>query len=82
MPVPVSLVDLEARAAYAPRDSDISNTLRRVMEAINGMPARQMADWELVEHVREFVDANEEVAACILRLKEMGCIIEPRAGVL
>ncbi len=83
VPVPVSLVDLEARAAYAPRNSDISNTLRRVMEAIDRITARQMADWELVEHVRGLVDASEEeVAACILRLKEMGCIIEPRAGVL
>jgi len=83
-PKPVPQVNLESRVAYAvSRNQDISSTLRRVMEVIEDNSVRQMGEWELVEYLREFVDVpEEEVAACIVRLKEMGCIIEPRAGVL
>jgi cell division GTPase FtsZ len=83
-PRPVPLVDLERRAAFAAGGSvDISSTLTRVMEALENNATRRMADWELVDYIKRHVDATEdEVAACIVRLKEMGCIIEPRAGVL
>jgi len=75
-------VDLESLASYSP-DRDISPTLRRVMDVIEGKRMQEMEDWELLDYVRGYVDASEgEVASCILRLKEMGSIIEPRNGVL
>jgi hypothetical protein len=62
---------------------DISSTLRRVMDFIQMEPLGRITDAELIDRILMNVDATEEeVVTCILRLKDMGHIIEPRTGVL
>jgi hypothetical protein len=77
-------LSLESGAAYvANRKMDISSTMKQIMEVIEREPMGQMTDEEFINHILMRVEASEEeVLACILRLKDMGCIIEPRNGIL
>jgi len=81
---PTAPINLVSRVAYSGRGrTDISSILGEVMEAVENNPKRRMPEWELLQYIQEAVDTTEEdAAACILKLKEMGCIIEPRSGVL
>ena len=80
---PVTAMGVRRTAYPAAVNGDISSTLRQVMEFIQVEPLGRMTDVELIDRILMNVDATEEeVAACILRLKEMGHIIDPRTGVL
>jgi len=81
---PARVIDLEAKAASA-MDSrrDISGHLQEALNVIKGLRRREMTDFEMVEEIRRRVDVSEEEAAmCILQLKDVGNIIQPRAGML
>lgn len=65
------------------RNRDISSTLREVMDLVEGMNKKEMTNKELLDYIKLYIDEDEStIAACLMRLKEMGCIIEPRRGVL
>lgn len=81
---PTRVIDLEAKAASA-KDSrrDVSGHFQEALNVIRGLGRREMTDFEMVEEIRRRVDVSEEEAAmCILQLKDVGNIIQPRAGML
>jgi cell division GTPase FtsZ len=82
--VPARVVDLEAKAGSGGGSrGDVSGHLEEVLDVIMGLGRREMTEIELVDEIRECVDVSEEDAAlCILHLKDVGNIIQPRVGVL
>jgi len=82
--IPARVIDLEAKAASAMDGRrDNSGHLQEALNVIKGLGRREMTDFEMVEEIRRRLDVSEEEAAmCILRLKDVGYIIQPRAGIL
>lgn len=83
-PRPRTSMDLESKASMAINSGrDISSSLQDTMTIIQGLRMQEMSEYELVERIQRSIDiSEEEAAACIVHLKDVGSIIQPRAGVL
>jgi cell division GTPase FtsZ len=81
---PERTIDIEAKAASAMSSQrDISWSLHEALNVIKGLRKQEMTEFELVETIQRHIGINEEAAAaCILHLKAMGNIIQPRIGIL
>jgi cell division protein FtsZ len=77
-------VDMESLARPILQSSvDISSTLNDVMEVVEHKKMEELSDGDLLKYIQNYIDESENViAACIIKLKDMGCIIEPRRGML
>lgn len=77
-------VDLEGKASFVLNNGkDISGTLQDAMRVIQGLRMQELSEYELLRKIQSGIDVSEEeAAACIIHLKDAGCIIQPRTGVL
>jgi hypothetical protein len=83
-PRPRTNMDLESKASIAINSGrDISSSLQDTMIIIQGLRMQEMSEYDLVKRIQRSIDiSEEEAAACIVHLKDVGSIIQPRAGVL
>jgi hypothetical protein len=83
-PGPRTNMDLESKASMAINSGrDISSSLQDTMTIIQGLRMQEISEYELVKRIQRSVEiSEEEAAACIVHLKDVGSIIQPRAGVL
>jgi cell division protein FtsZ len=79
----VSSINFESKAAPIINSNiDITHALNQVMNVIQGNSRVKTTDSELVHYIQRYLDLDEGIiSACILRLKDMGVIIEPRRGI-
>ncbi len=64
------------------KNIDITHTLKQVLNVVQRYGKTKTNYMELVNNVQRYLDLEEDIiAACILRLKEMGVIIEPKTGI-
>jgi hypothetical protein len=77
-------IDLESKASYAISSGrDISGSLQRTISLLQGLRMQEISEYELVKKIQSRIDiSEEEAAACIVHLKEVGSIIQPRTGML
>lgn len=73
-----STLDLEAMARPVfSAGIDISATGGQVLDLIEKKRMHRLTDRDLLGYIQRYTDADERMAAaCILRLKGMGCIID------
>jgi cell division GTPase FtsZ len=77
-------IDLESKASFAITSGrDISGSLKKTNSLIQGLRMQEISEYELVKKIQGRIDiSEEEAAACIVHLKEVGSIIQPRTGML